>query len=100
MSDAIAVGIMRAARDLGVCVPADLSVVGFDDIELAEHVDPPLTTVRQPIRAKGREAAELLLAAIAGGTDHLRERRRLETELVVRGSSAVAPVRRKEEALA
>ena len=100
MSDAIAVGVIRAARDLGVGVPAELSVVGFDDIDLAEHVDPALTTVRQPIRAKGREAAELLLAAIAGGTDHLRERRRLETELVVRGSSAVAPLRRKEEALA
>ena len=96
MSDAIAVGVIRAARDVGLCVPADLSVVGFDDIDLAEFVDPPLTTVRQPVRWKGRAAAELLLEAISGGTDHVRERRRLATELVVRGSSAVAPQRREE----
>ena len=96
MSDAIAIGVIRAARDLALCVPADLSVVGFDDIDFAELVDPPLTTVRQPVRWKGREAAHLLLEAISGGSDHLRDRRRLATELVVRGSTAVAPRRREE----
>ena len=88
MSDAVAIGVIRAARDLALCVPADLSVVGFDDIDFAEHVDPPLTTIRQPVRRKGREAAHLLLEAIAGGSEHLGDRRRLDT-----GSSSVAPPR-------
>ena len=56
MSDAMAIGAMRALRDLGLDVPGDVSVVGFDDIDLALHVDPPLTTVHQPIRRKGEEA--------------------------------------------
>ena len=56
MSDAMAIGAMRALRDLGLAIPGDVSVVGFDDIDLAQHVDPPLTTVHQPIRRKGEEA--------------------------------------------
>ena len=54
MSDALAIGAMRAPRDLGRASRATLSVVGFDDIDLAGDVDPPLTTVRQPIARKGR----------------------------------------------
>ncbi|MEO8274023.1 MAG: LacI family DNA-binding transcriptional regulator, partial [Chloroflexota bacterium] len=64
MSDAIAIGAMRAARELGLRIPDDLSVVGFDDIDLAAHVDPPLTTVHQPIRQKGADAVRLLLAEV------------------------------------
>ena len=63
MSDAIAIGAIRGLRDRGLSIPADVSVVGFDDIELAETTDPPLTTVHQPIRGKGEEAARLLLSA-------------------------------------
>jgi len=98
MSDVMAVGVIGAAGPLGLAVPADLSVVGFDDIELSRHVHPPLTTVHQPVRRKGEEACRLLLAAIerreVAGLDH----RRLETRLMVRGSSGPAPAMRQEVA--
>jgi DNA-binding LacI/PurR family transcriptional regulator len=96
MSDAVAIGVIRAAGEVGLRVPTDLSVVGFDDIDLAELVDPPLTTVRQPVRRKGREATQLLFEAISGGSDHQGDRRRLATELVIRGSTAAAPSRPPE----
>jgi DNA-binding LacI/PurR family transcriptional regulator len=88
MSDAMAIGAMRAAREQGLRIPEELSVVGFDDIDLAAHVDPPLTTVHQPIRDKGATAVRLLLAAIAAGAAHRPERVRLATELVIRASTA------------
>ena len=87
MGDAMALGAIRAARELGLHVPRELSVVGFDDIDLASHVDPALTTVHQPIRQKGFEAARLLLEEVeqrGGPVRHVR----LETRLVVRGSTA------------
>ena len=90
MSDAMAIGAVRHAREQGLRIPDDLSVVGFDDVDLAAHVDPPLTTVHQPIREKGAVAARLLLARIAVGASHRPERVRLATELVVRSSTAVA----------
>ena len=90
MSDAMAIGAMSAARDLGVLVPRDLSIVGFDDVDVAAHVEPPLTTVHQPIREKGAEAARLLLADIER-RDPPTERRRLPTRLVVRGSTGPPP---------
>jgi alanine racemase len=94
MSDAIAIGTMRAARELGLRVPDDLSVVGFDDIDLAGQVDPPLTTVHQPIRQKGAEAVRLLLAEMERAAGHRPEHLRLETRLVVRGSTGAAARRR------
>lgn len=87
MSDASAVGVIRVARERGLAVPADLSVVGFDDVELARYTDPPLTTVHQPARRKGEEAATLLLDAIADPSMP-PEHRMLETHLVVRASTA------------
>jgi DNA-binding LacI/PurR family transcriptional regulator len=96
MSDAMAIGAMRAIRGLGLSVPLDVSVVGFDDIDLAMHTDPPLTTVHQPIRRKGEEAVRLLLSVVHGRDAASPEHRRLETRLVVRGSSARAPRVRKE----
>lgn len=98
MSDAMAIGALRAARELGLRVPSDLSIVGFDDLDLAQYTDPPLTTVSQPNRQKGEEAVRLVLG---GG----RERDPLEpaehhfaTHLVVRGSTAPAPRTRQEVA--
>jgi alanine racemase len=96
MSDAMAIGAMRAIRDLGLSVPSDVSVVGFDDIDLAMHTDPPLTTVHQPIRRKGEEAVRLLLSVVHGRDAATPEHRRLETRLVVRGSTARASRPRKE----
>ena len=93
MSDAIAIGAMSAARELGQVVPRDLSIVGFDDIAVAAHVDPPLTTVHQPIREKGAEATRLLLDGIEqrDRQDARAERLRLPTRLVIRASTAPPP---------
>lgn len=66
-SDVTAYAVMKAAADAGLRVPEDVSVIGFDDIESAAHVPPPLTTIHQPFMEMGRHAAELLLAAIRSG---------------------------------
>jgi DNA-binding LacI/PurR family transcriptional regulator len=96
MSDAMAIGTMRAARQLGLRVPDDLSVVGFDDIDLAALVDPTLTTVHQPIRQKGVDAVRLLLSEMELRPGHQPDHLRLETRLIVRGSSGPAPRERQE----
>jgi alanine racemase len=95
MSDAMAIGVMRGLRGRGLAIPADVSIVGFDDIDLAQHVDPPLTTVHQPIRRKGEEAVRLLLTVIQGRDAAAPEHRRLETTLVVRGSTGPVPNARR-----
>jgi DNA-binding LacI/PurR family transcriptional regulator len=66
-SDLMAVGAVRALRDAGRRVPVDVAVVGFEDAPFAHQTDPPLTTVRQPVEAMGREMARLLVALLAGG---------------------------------
>lgn len=96
MSDAMAIGSMRAARQLGLRTPDDLSVVGFDDIDLAALVDPALTTVHQPIRQKGVDAVRLLLAEMELRSGNQPEHLRLETRLIVRGSSGPVPPQRQE----
>ncbi|WP_229023161.1 LacI family DNA-binding transcriptional regulator [Actinomarinicola tropica] len=90
-SDMQAVGAMEAARDTGLSVPDDVSVVGFDDIELAAHVG--LTTVRQPLYRSGELGARLLLEALGA---HPPEPgvHELDLELVTRTSTAPPGVRR------
>lgn len=88
MSDVTAIGVMAAATDLGMAVPDDLSVVGFDDIPAASWTAPRLTTVRQPIREKGRRAAHRLIRSIRSGSEHRPVVEVLPTHLVVRGSTA------------
>jgi DNA-binding LacI/PurR family transcriptional regulator len=88
MSDAAAAGVLQAARHLGMRVPDDLSVVGFDDLPLTRFTDPPLTTVHQPVRRKGEEAARMLLAALGPEPAREAEHRVLDTRLVVRRSTA------------
>ena len=87
-NDSIAFGALRAARDRGLRVPEDLSVVGFDDIEPATLVTPALTTVRQPLSEIGRTAVNVLVRLLdrggAGETPHIE----LATRLVVRESTA------------
>lgn len=85
MSDLLAIGVMRAAQRLGLKVPDDLSVVGFDDVPLAQDLAPPLTTVRQPLTEKGRLAAAVLLGTAPPPTAPL------PTELIVRSSTAAVP---------
>lgn len=89
-SDPMALGAIRAARRLGMGVPADVSIVGYDDSALMNCTEPPLTTVRQPIEAMGRMVIELLVAQMAGQSVPLDELR-FRPELVVRGSTG--PVR-------
>jgi LacI family transcriptional regulator len=85
-SDVVAFGALRAIREAGRKVPADISVVGFDDIPLASHFDPPLTTVRIPARALGAAAGRALLERLAGRA--AGQRLLLPTEFVVRESTA------------
>lgn len=65
-NDMMAIGALRTLRAAGRRVPEDVSVVGYDDIELAQHTEPALTTVRQPIAVQARTMTELLLAQIGG----------------------------------
>jgi DNA-binding LacI/PurR family transcriptional regulator len=86
-NDRIAIGVMRAARDVGLSVPENLSVVGVDDMPLASYFDPPLTTIRQDMGAIGREATGLLLHGLEE-PGAARRHIRLPAELVIRGSTA------------
>ena len=87
-SDQLALGALRAAHELGVDVPGRLSVVGFDDAPPAATGQPPLTTVAQPLRERGRTAAALALALARG--EVVVSPPRLPLELVVRDSTAPA----------
>jgi LacI family transcriptional regulator len=86
-ADTAALGVIRAARELGLHVPEDLSVVGFDDVPESRYVSPSLTTVRQPLRDMGKAAVGLLMGV-------LREPERppatmvLSTTLLIRESTA------------
>src|SRR5204863_6094102 len=84
-SDIIAIGAMRAAKRLGLRVPQDLEVIGFDNIPRAAASDPALTTVHQPITEKGRVATRLLIRELDEGGP--RERIVLPTELLLREST-------------
>ena len=64
-NDEMAIGVLHAARQHGLQVPNDLSVIGFDDIRFAQYVDPPLTTIRQPMRELGEATVRLLLNILA-----------------------------------
>jgi DNA-binding LacI/PurR family transcriptional regulator len=96
-SDVIALDVLTVARELGVRVPEDLSVVGYDDAPFAAHVTPTLTTVAQDVDAKGRTAAALLVHEIAVRQGDLRDDPPparnvvLPTRLVVRASTAPPP---------
>ena len=89
-NDFTAVGALNAIKEAGLSIPSDVAVVGYDDIPLAAHTSPALTTVRQPTREQGRIAAELLLRRIESEAPPPREEKILECELIVRESS-VAP---------
>jgi LacI family transcriptional regulator len=86
-NDLSAIGTMEAAQELGLAVPGDISVIGFDDIPEAARTTPPLSTVRQPIQQLGAEAVTLLIALLDGRTPETKHVR-LATSLVLRGSTA------------
>ncbi|MCD0443071.1 LacI family DNA-binding transcriptional regulator [Glycomyces sp. A-F 0318] len=86
-NDGMALGVYHAAAMLGVRVPRDLSVVGFDDMPQARWMIPPLTTVHQPLKEMGAAAARMIVA-LAAGEALEQQRLDLATELVVRDSTA------------
>ncbi|MEI5010858.1 LacI family DNA-binding transcriptional regulator [Streptomyces sp. NPDC087659] len=87
-SDVMALGAVRAFQRMGLDVPRDVSVVGFDDSAFMPLVNPPLTTLRQPVEAMGRAAVSLLSSRMSGQSE-TDEELLFEPELVVRGSTAV-----------
>jgi LacI family transcriptional regulator len=87
-NDSIALGVIEAARCLGVQVPSQLSVVGFDDAPAALMVTPNLTTVRQPLREIGETATQLLIQYVREPETAQARTTLLPPELVVRGSTA------------
>jgi DNA-binding LacI/PurR family transcriptional regulator len=90
-SDVLALGAIRAVRRAGLEVPADVSVVGYDDSGWLNCTDPPLTTVRQPIESMGKAAVALLVNQMES-VPAQPEELLFEPELVVRGSTGPAPV--------
>ncbi|TDL44823.1 LacI family DNA-binding transcriptional regulator [Kocuria rosea] len=86
-SDEAALGAFEAARQAGLRVPEDLSVVGFDDTLLARWASPKLTTVRQPLHAMGEMAVERAITLLAGGSRRVHPLQ-LQTSLVERSSTA------------
>lgn len=91
-NDHMAIGAMQRLREAGVRVPDDVSVVGFDDIDMASMVTPGLTTVRQDVLECGRRSARMLIAGLEAGDFESIESVVLPVEVVHRGSTA--PVRR------
>jgi len=90
-NDVLAVGALRKARDLGIDIPGDVSIIGFDDIELAKLVHPPLTTVHVPHREMGRLAALALMNLLKEGTQP--QTIELEAHAVFRETVAPAQVK-------
>jgi DNA-binding LacI/PurR family transcriptional regulator len=89
-NDYTAMGALNAIKRAGLRIPEDIAVVGYDDIPLASHTSPTLTTVRQPTREQGRMAAEFLLRRIEGDRDQPRAEKTFDCELVIRESTVPA----------
>ena len=89
-NDLMALGILDRLRHRGVDIPGEMSVVGFDDVQLATLVSPALTTVHAPLARLGRRAVDLLLARLRGGAPAST---RLPVELTIRGSTGPVPAR-------
>lgn len=86
-NDFTAMGALNAIKRAGLRIPEDVAVVGYDDIPLASHTSPALTTVRQPTREQGRAAAQFLLSRIEGDREQPRSEKTFQCELVIREST-------------
>jgi len=84
-NDLTALGALAAIRKSGLRAPEDISVAGFDDLDLASYTDPPLTTLRQPMRTMGQIAFEILLCLMRG--DASERSIAVQGELIVREST-------------
>jgi LacI family transcriptional regulator len=87
-NDLVALGLCRALGELGIRVPEDVSVVGYDDLQLLDYISPPLTSVRVPKRELGRIAAEIVHREITHGPSGSPQKVYLRAELIVRASTA------------
>ena len=90
INDLLAIGVLRAAGDLGLRVPQDLSLVGYDDIPLSSYTVPRLTTVSKDALRSGRDAFQLLLERIQN-PDRPRQRRVNSARFIIRESTGRAP---------
>ena len=90
-ADMVAFGLIARLHEGGVRVPDDISVVGFDDIEMSESFVPALTTIRQNRKGLGRRAGELLLDRLAGNAPSAKPEPPMPVELILRGSTAPPP---------
>jgi LacI family transcriptional regulator len=86
-SDMMALGAIRAVGDAGLGVPVDVSVIGYDDMQLAGHMNPPLTTIRQDKAGLGAAAGSALVRLIDGEVEAVTQSTVLPVELVRRGST-------------
>lgn len=91
INDLLAIGVMRAAADLGLTVPKDMSLVSYDDIPMAKYMVPRLTTVSKDALQQGRAAFNLLLARLQN-PDLPRQRRESPARFIVRESTGPAPI--------
>lgn len=87
VNDQVALGLMRGLTERGVSVPDDVAVVGYDDVEYAYSLQPPLTTLRQPTSQMGTVAVELLVDELQHPDTHVHEQVLLKPRLVIRDSS-------------
>jgi DNA-binding LacI/PurR family transcriptional regulator len=87
-NDFTAMGALNAIKRAGLRIPEDIAVIGYDDIPLASHTSPTLSTVRQPTREQGKVAAEFLLRRIEGDREQPRAERTFTCELVIRESTS------------
>jgi LacI family transcriptional regulator len=85
-NDVLAFGVLFECRERGVNVPGDISITGFDDLDLAANIDPPLTTIRVPAAEMGRRSAEYLLARLENSPT--QQKTELQAALVVRETTA------------
>jgi LacI family transcriptional regulator len=84
-NDQIAIALYRAAASVGLSIPGDLAVLGFDNLDVSPHLDPPLTTLAQPFTQIGQVAAELLLRRLQGEQGHCQQIT-LPAQLIIRES--------------
>lgn len=89
-NDSMAIGALSALREAGVRVPEEIAVAGFDDIPIARHINPPLTSVHVPIAELGERATEKLISALGEKNRHVRRNDVLGTTLVIRSSCGPA----------
>jgi LacI family transcriptional regulator, galactose operon repressor len=84
-NDLIAIGAVKALKEMKINIPGDVKIVGFDDIQTSQYMDPPLTTIKQPIYEMGEEAVNMLIGIIK--KENVDKVKVLNTELIIRGST-------------